>query len=107
MVPALPSLAKSFLPSRPLHPQYDCERMEQRFDEVRRTFRGTELEGKTLGVIGLGAVGSRVVGAALALGMHVVGFDPWISPEATWKLPGDRMARAERLEDLMMVRGDG
>lgn len=50
---------------------------------------GCEIEGKTLGVIGLGAIGGKVVNAALSLGMKVVGFDPVLSLDAAWKLPGD------------------
>ena len=66
-------------------------------------FVGNEIEGKTLGVIGLGAIGGRVVNAALALGMKVVGYDPVLSLDAAWKLPGDRMGRCESLEDLLRV----
>lgn len=44
-----------------------------------------------------------VVKAALALGMNVVGFDPVLSLDAAWKLPGDRMERANNLEDLLRV----
>lgn len=63
-------------------------------------FVGQEIAGKTLGVIGLGHIGSRVVGAALSLGMKVVGYDPALSLEAAWRLPGDQMTRAKNIEDL-------
>lgn len=49
-------------------------------------FAGCELEGKTLGVIGLGAIGGMVANAAVALGMEVIGFDPYITVDAAWGL---------------------
>ena len=49
-------------------------------------FVGCELAGKTLGVIGLGAIGGSVANAATALGMNVIGFDPYITPKAAWSL---------------------
>ena len=49
-------------------------------------FAGCELEGKKLGVIGLGAIGGMVANAAVALGMEVIGFDPYITVDAAWGL---------------------
>ena len=49
-------------------------------------FAGCELEGRTLGVIGLGAIGGMVANAAKALGMEVIGFDPYITVDAAWGL---------------------
>ncbi|MBR3416322.1 MAG: 3-phosphoglycerate dehydrogenase [Clostridia bacterium] len=49
-------------------------------------FAGTELLGKTLGVIGLGAIGGLVANAAKSLGMNVIGYDPYITVEAAWSL---------------------
>lgn len=49
-------------------------------------FVGCELAGKTLGVIGLGAIGGNVANAATALGMNVIGYDPYITPKAAWSL---------------------
>ena len=49
-------------------------------------FVGCELAGKTLGVIGLGAIGGSVANAAIALGMNVIGYDPYITPKAAWSL---------------------
>lgn len=49
-------------------------------------FAGCELEGKTLGVIGLGAIGGMVANAAKALGMEVIGYDPYITVDAAWGL---------------------
>ena len=52
----------------------------------KKQFVGPELRGKTLGVIGLGAIGARVANAAVALGMEVLGYDPYISIDAAWSL---------------------
>ncbi|KAG2498412.1 hypothetical protein HYH03_003671 [Edaphochlamys debaryana] len=81
----------------------DYEKVAKRIEKDKAKFVGSEIQGKTLGVIGLGAIGGRVVNAALALGMNVVGYDPVLSLDAAWKLPGDRMGRAESLEDLLKV----
>ena len=52
----------------------------------KKNFVGFELPSKTLGVIGLGAIGLRVANAALSLGMKVVGYDPQISVQSAWQL---------------------
>jgi len=49
-------------------------------------FVGPEIKGKTLGVVGLGAIGGLVANAAIALGMNVLGYDPFVSIDAAWKL---------------------
>jgi len=60
------------------------------FVEKEKTrFIGPEILGKTLGVIGLGAIGAKVAQAASALGMRVYGYDPYLSVEAAWKLSSD------------------
>jgi hypothetical protein len=79
------------------------DKIAKRIEKDKAMFVGSEIEGKTLGVIGLGAIGGKVVNAALALGMKVVGYDPVLSFEAAWKLPGDRMTRAENLDELLKV----
>jgi D-3-phosphoglycerate dehydrogenase len=53
----------------------------------KKKFKGNEVSGKTLGVLGLGAIGSLVAEMGLQLGMDVVGFDPALSVEAAWRLP--------------------
>lgn len=71
-------------------------------DEVERgkaAFVGPELSGKTLGVIGLGAVGSKVANAALDLGMTVYGYDPYLSVDAAWKV-SKNVVRIENLDEL-------
>ena len=60
--------------------------MEKLVEKNKSRFAGPELSGKTLGVIGLGAIGVLVANAAVALGMNVVGYDPMISVEHAWKL---------------------
>ncbi len=63
-------------------------------------FVGPEIGGKTLGVIGLGAVGSRVANAALDLGMTVYGYDPYLSVDAAWKV-SKNVVRMESLEAML------
>ena len=60
--------------------------VEKAVEKGKKAFVGPELRGKTLGVIGLGAIGVLVANAATALGMNVVGYDPMISVEHAWKL---------------------
>lgn len=55
-------------------------------EKVKKQFAGTEIQGKKLGVIGLGAIGAMVANAAVALGMEVYGYDPYISVAAAWNL---------------------
>ena len=55
-------------------------------EKAKKAFAGCELEGKKLGVIGLGAIGVLVANAAVHLGMEVYGYDPYVSVESAWKL---------------------
>ena len=55
-------------------------------EKGKKQFVGNEIQGKTLGVIGLGAIGSRVANRAIAMGMEVYGYDPYISIDAAWNL---------------------
>lgn len=55
-------------------------------EKEKKNFAGTEIQGKTLGVIGLGAIGAKVANAAISLGMKVIGYDPFISIHAAWSL---------------------
>jgi D-3-phosphoglycerate dehydrogenase len=70
----------------------------------KKQFKGTELMGKTLGIVGLGAIGSLVANMAIALGMKVVGYDPAISVEAAWRLSSD----VEKMDNLssLLSRSD-
>ena len=69
-------------------------------EKGKNHFDGTELQGKRIGVIGLGSVGSKVARAAYDLGMNVVGYDPYISVEHAWRLSND-IPRAESLDDVL------
>ena len=62
-------------------------------------FKGHEVAGRTLGIVGLGAIGSRVARAALNLGMDVLGYDPALSVDAAWRLPSE-VKRMENLPSL-------
>jgi D-3-phosphoglycerate dehydrogenase len=65
----------------------------------KKTFAGFELPGRTLGVLGLGAIGRLVANAAVSLGMHVVGFDPGLTVEGAWQL-SSAVKKARSLEEV-------
>ena len=60
--------------------------VEKQVEKGKKAFAGPELAGKTLGVVGLGAIGLMVANAGVALGMNVLGYDPYISIDNAWKL---------------------
>lgn len=66
----------------------------------KKAFAGTELPGRTVAVIGLGAIGGRVANAAIALGMHVVGYDPGLTLDAAWRLSPE-IVRARTLDEAL------
>lgn len=68
-------------------------------EKGKSQFVGPELKGKTLGVVGLGAIGILVANAAVSLGMKVYGFDPYLSVDAAWKLSRN-IVHAASLEDV-------
>ena len=76
------------------------EEMHKATEAGKKQFAGMELPGRTLGVIGLGAIGSYIAEAAIKLGMNVVGFDPAITVDAAWRLPS-QVKRAESVEDVL------
>ena len=76
--------------------------MAKQMEKEKKQFGGGEIAGRTLGVIGLGAIGSMVANAALDMGMNVVGFDPALSVEAAWRL-SSRVEKMESLEALLKV----
>jgi D-3-phosphoglycerate dehydrogenase / 2-oxoglutarate reductase len=78
----------------------DAEEMSKLLEKEKSNFAGVELQGKTLGIVGLGAIGSMIADAALALGMNVIGFDPALSVEAAWRLP-NQVAKMENLQSLL------
>jgi D-3-phosphoglycerate dehydrogenase len=69
-------------------------------EKGKAQFEGPELRGKTLGVVGLGAIGVMVANDAVALGMTVIGYDPYISVDAAWNLSRS-VGRADTLEGLL------
>jgi len=77
----------------------DMKDLEPFLEENKKQFKGKELAGSTLGVIGLGAIGSKVAGMGVALEMEVFGFDPALSVEAAWKLPS-QVLPVENMEDI-------
>jgi len=76
------------------------EVINKQVEAGKKQFAGFELPGRTLGVVGLGAIGVRIANAARALGMHVVGFDPRISIEHAWALSSDVKA-VESIDELL------
>jgi D-3-phosphoglycerate dehydrogenase len=76
------------------------EELHKKTEAGKKHFVGLELPGRTLGIIGLGAIGSLVADAAIKLGMNVIGFDPGITVEAAWKLPS-QVRKAETVEELI------
>lgn len=69
-------------------------------EKEKGTFSGPEIMGKTLGVVGLGAIGMLVSNAALAMGMRVIGYDPYISVDAAWQLSKE-VEKAVSLDQLI------
>lgn len=78
----------------------DAAVMAQQIEKDKSRFAGTELKGKTLGIVGLGMIGGMVAEMALAMGMKVVGFDPALSIDAAWRLSND-VVRMENLQSLL------
>ena len=76
--------------------------LEPFLEENKKSFKGIELAGSTLGVVGLGAIGSKVASMGVALDMNVVGYDPALSVEAAWRLPSE-VIPAESMKDLFSI----
>jgi len=74
--------------------------LEARVEDGKKQFAGVELPHRTLGIIGLGAIGSLVADIAIKLGMRVTGFDPEITVDAAWRLPSS-VRRANSIEELL------
>ncbi len=74
--------------------------LERRIEDGKKAYAGGELPGQTLGVIGLGKIGSLVADAAIRLGMQVVGHDPDITVEGAWGLPS-QVRRANSVDELL------
>ena len=78
----------------------DDEAIHKQAEAGKKDFGGFELPGKTLGVIGLGAIGALVANAALSLGMKVIGYDPGITVEGAWQL-SSAVEKANSVDDLL------
>ena len=81
-------------------PSMTASDMNAVMEREKKRFAGAELAGKTLGVVGLGAIGSLVARLGLDFGMDVVGFDPALSVEAAWRLPSE-VQRMENVQSLV------
>ena len=73
--------------------------LKSHIEQGKKSFKGRELKDGVLGVIGMGAIGSKVADMGVMLGMEVIGYDPAISVEAAWKLP-NMVSRRDNLEDV-------
>lgn len=78
----------------------DDESLHKQVEAGKKHFVGHELPGRTLGVIGLGAIGSLVADAAIRLGLNVIGYDPEITVDAAWRLPA-QVKKAASVDDLV------
>ncbi len=78
----------------------DDEALHKQVEAGKKHFVGNELPGRSLGVIGLGAIGSLVADAAIRLGMNVIGYDPEITVEAAWRLPA-QVKKAASVEEVV------
>jgi D-3-phosphoglycerate dehydrogenase len=100
-------LAGLFLGARHIGPALDFvrglalegEALEEAVEEGKKQFVGHELPGRTLGVVGLGAIGVEVANAAHLLGMHVLGYDPQITVQRAWQLSSG-VEQALSLDDI-------
>jgi D-3-phosphoglycerate dehydrogenase len=80
--------------------QKDSSDLEKKIEDGKKQFAGFELPGHTLGVIGLGKIGSLVADSAIKLGMNVLGYDPHITVEAAWSLPSS-VKRASSIDEVL------
>jgi len=85
--------------ARAQDPGMSAREMSTLMEQEKKRFAGAELVGKTLGVVGLGSIGSLVARLGLNFGMEVVGFDPALSVEAAWRLPSE-VQRMENVQSL-------
>ena len=78
----------------------DAPDLKKQIEDGKKRFAGVELTHRSLGIVGLGAIGSLVADTALKLGMRVTGFDPDITVEAAWRLPAS-VRKAATIEELL------
>ena len=82
----------------------DSDDIASRVEKDKKVFAGREIAGKTLGIIGLGAIGTMVANAAIALDMNVIGYDPYLSVESALKL--NRAVRIAKTKDELLKAAD-
>lgn len=80
----------------------DDQELETLVEKHKKEYRGSELYGARLGVVGLGAIGSRLAHCAVELGVEVLGYDPAITVENAWRLPAN-VKRCNSLEELLAM----
>src|SRR5262245_49483756 len=99
-------LAGMLIAARNLAPALDFVRtlsgkdVDKKVEAGKKAYAGVELPGHTLGVIGLGKIGSLVADAAIRLGMNVLGYDPEITVEAAWSLPS-QVRKANSIDEVL------
>ncbi len=82
----------------------DAADIKKAAEKAKKAFAGREISGKTLGVIGLGAIGVNVANTAIQLGMDVIGYDPYVSIDSAWDL--DRHVAYARDLDMLYEKSD-
>src|SRR3990170_1494625 len=92
--------ARNLAPALEFVRNLDKNDLEKKVEAGKKAYAGVELPHHTLGVIGLGKIGSLVADAAIKLGMHVLGYDPHITVDAAWSLPS-QVKKANSIEDVL------
>ena len=70
-------------------------------ENIKKQYKGNEIYGKTLGIIGLGNIGRKVGDAAHSLGMNILGYDPHLSLDEVWKIPGNKIHKVSYLDEVL------
>ncbi|MDH5559222.1 MAG: phosphoglycerate dehydrogenase [Deltaproteobacteria bacterium] len=78
----------------------DPTEISKTVEQEKKRFAGNEIKGKTLGIVGLGAIGSLVADMALSMGMSVLGYDPGLSVESAWRL-SNQIQKMDNLPSLL------
>src|SRR5687767_5945164 len=92
--------ARNLAPALEFTKKLKEQNLDKTVEDGKKQFAGFELPGHTLGVIGLGKIGSLVADAAIRLGMNVLGHDPHITVEAAWSLPS-QVKRANSVDEVL------
>ena len=92
--------ARNLAPALEFVGKLESKDINKKVEEGKKAFAGVELPGHTLGVIGLGKIGSLVAEAGIRLGMNVLGYDPEITVEAAWSLPS-QVRKANSVSELL------